>query len=72
MINREIRIMMRINHPTLVKFFWIFKTRFSWYYNTDGTIKNGSLFDHIENVRKCQAHPHYNNISRQIILVGIA
>lgn len=73
MIDREIGIMMTINHPTLIKI----------YGNTDfddepnvtiimELAKKGSLADLIKKVQLAQAPIEYTNTLRQIILIGIA
>lgn len=73
MIDREIGIMMTINHPTLIKFFGI--TDFDDEPNVTIIMelaKKGSLADLIKKVQLAQAPIEYTNTLHQIILIGIA
>lgn len=75
MINREIGIMIRCKHPTIVKFVgYSFKDLFD---QKNVTIfmefaEKGTLADALEKVKKGLADDNYDNTTRQIILVGIA
>lgn len=75
MVNREISIMIRVQHPTLVKFYGYSLTDI--YGEPNATIiieysENGSLSEYITESLKGRSSPKYNNTNRQIILIGIA
>ncbi|KAK8835133.1 hypothetical protein M9Y10_025495 [Tritrichomonas musculus] len=75
MINREIGILMRVQHPTIIKFYGYSLHDFN--NNKNVTIimqlaANGSLSAAIKKVRQGLADLMYDNTVRQIILVGIA
>ena len=75
MINREIGIMSRCNHPTIIKFYGY---SFEDFYDCKNVTifidltKQGSLEDFLQKVKSGLSNVLYNNTSRQIILVGIA
>ena len=75
MINREILIMIRCKHPTIINFYgYSYKNFFN---QNKITIymeiaENGSLADVLKKVRQGLADHRYTNTIRQIILIGIA
>lgn len=75
MINREIGIMSRCVHPTIIKFYGY---SFEDFYDCKNVTifidltKQGSLEDFLQKVKSGLSNVLYNNTSRQIILVGIA
>ena len=75
MINREISIMMRLQHPTFIHFYGYSLQDF--YGQNRVTIimslaKNGSLATILQNAQKGLADLNYDNTARQKILIGIA
>lgn len=73
MINREISIMIRIQHPTIIKFFGYSLEDFTGNNNVTILMElsiNGSLSDYLDKVKNKQAD-FDNNTVRQIILIGI-
>lgn len=75
MINLEIGILIRCQHPTIIQFIG-YSTQ-DFYDQNNVTIimehaKNGSLEDILKKVKKSLADINYNNTTRQIILIGIA
>lgn len=75
MVNREVQIMMRVSHPTLIGFRGYSTTDFSGNKNITifmDLIERGSLEEILTQVQKGLADGDYNNTSRQIILIGIA
>lgn len=75
MTDREIEIMMKLKHPTIINFIGYSLTDFEGKCAVsifmDLAIK-GSLDQLLQNSRKSLAFSDYNNTVRQIILVGIA
>lgn len=75
MVNREIGIMIRCQHPSIVKFFgYSIKDLYS---GNNATIfmkyeENGSLADLLNKIRSNQANDIYNNTIGQNILIGIS
>ncbi|KAK8870184.1 hypothetical protein M9Y10_008061 [Tritrichomonas musculus] len=75
MTNREIQIMVRISHPTLVKFRGFSLKDFS---NNDNItilmdiVERGSLYSILRDSRNGFADKNYDDTSRQIILIGIS
>lgn len=74
-ITREIRILIRIQHPTIIKFRGYSNIDFEG--NKNFTIfmdymGKGSLADLINDEEKCLCPISYDNTKRQIILIGIA
>lgn len=75
MIEREVQIMMHLNHPTLVKFYGFTKIK-----ESDGEkimivmkyYEKGSLSDVLSDEKKFHSDISYDETARQIILVGIA
>ena len=75
MINREIGIMVKCQHPTLIKFYGYSLQDFNGQPNAVIIMelsKKGSLADLLKNVKKSLADENYDNTARQIILIGIA
>ncbi|KAK8838662.1 hypothetical protein M9Y10_032699 [Tritrichomonas musculus] len=74
-INREIDIMLTVNHPTIVPFIGYSKTDFQDENNPIILMKlaqNGSLFDILKQIQQSTGPQNYSNTARQIILIGIA
>lgn len=74
-ISREIRILIQIQHPTIIQFRGFSYLDFNG--NKNITIlmdymKEGSLADLIAKEQKSLCPPNYDNTKRQIILVGVA
>ena len=74
-IEREIGIMMRLQHPTLMKYYGFSLKDFDG--NNNITIlmtlcKNGSLSDLLEKNRSSDKNPILTNTIKQILLIGIA
>lgn len=75
MINREVSIMMRLSHPTIISFHGYSLTDMNGRDNVTilmNIAKNGSLLDQLQKVQKGLADPNYDNTMRQKILIGIA
>lgn len=75
MIEREVQIMMHLNHPTLVKFYGftkIIQSERESMMLVMKLYKKGSLSELLSDEQKSLAEISYNDTSRQIILVGIA
>ena len=75
LINREIGIMIRMQHPTIIKFYGYSLTDFEGKDHVTLLLqfaKNGSLANFLKNVRSGLADHMYDNTTRQKILVGIA
>lgn len=75
MINREVKIMIRVSNPTLIRFHFYSPTDFSGNYNVTlfmDLLECGSLSDVLRKVQKNRSLTIYDNTKRQIILVGIA
>lgn len=75
LINREIGIMIRMQHPTIIKFYGYSLTDFEGKDHVTLLLqfaKNGSLANFLKNVRSGLADHMYDNTARQKILVGIA
>ena len=75
MIDREIRIMMTINNPTLIKIYGFSLVDFHNEPNVTIIMElaqNNSLAEMLELVRLSQAPIEYSNTTRQIILIGIS
>ena len=75
MINREISIMMRITHSTLIRFIGYSLEDFEG--NNNVTIimeyhEKGSLSKYLQDSRTGNADIEFDNTKRQIILIGIA
>lgn len=73
--DREVKIMMNINHPTLVKLIGYSTVDFHDEQNMTLIMElavNGSLQDVIEKIQANFGPHDYTNTSRQIILIGIA
>ena len=75
MIDREINIMIRVAHPTIIKFFGFSLEDFSE--NQNVTIimdfaKRGSLSDILKLISRGLTPEEYDNTTRQIILIGVA
>ena len=74
-ISREIRVLIEVQHPTIIQF-----RGFSYidFYNLNNItilmdyMQKGSLADLIENEEKSLCQNVYDNTKRQIILIGIA
>ena len=74
-VSREVRILMQIQHPTIIKFRGFSNIDFNG--NKNVTIlmdymKEGSLADLISKESKGLCSINYDNTKRQIILIGIA
>lgn len=75
MVNNEIQILLRSNHPTIVKFIGY---SFKDFFNQQNVIiftelaQKGSLEKYLSNAKKGLADSFYDNTCRQIILIGIA
>ena len=73
MIKREVSIMMRVVHPTIVRFYGYCEIP-----NKKSVMilmelfKRGSLDDLLKEEQKSLADPDYDNTIRQIILIGIS
>ena len=75
MINREVQIMIRVVHPTIIKFHGFSTIDFDGQSNITifmDLMSNGSLEQILEKVQKSLIEFKYDNTTRQIILVGIA
>lgn len=76
MINQEISIMIRIQHPTIIKFYGYSLIDFDGNQNVTiimELLTNSSLFEYLEKIRKGMTGPEFkDNTSRQIFLIGIA
>ncbi|KAK8850271.1 hypothetical protein M9Y10_018399 [Tritrichomonas musculus] len=75
MINREIGIMIRCQHPTIIKFVGYSLKDFNDQANVTifmDLAKKGSLSDYLEKVRKGLSDILFDNTVRQIILIGIS
>lgn len=75
LINREIGIMIRLQHPTIIKFYGYSLKDFDDQNNVTIIMdfaKNGSLATLLQNVKKGLVDQTYDNTSRQKILVGVA
>ena len=75
MVNREISIMIRLQHPTIIKLIGYSLTDFKDSDNVTMIMqfsKKGSLSELISNSRKGLLDNIYDNTTRQIILIGIA
>ena len=75
MVNREIFIMIKCEHPTIIKFRGYSLKDFSNENNTTifmNLSTRGSLFDLLSRVKKGLGDSEYDNTVRQKILVGIA
>lgn len=75
MINREIGIMMRLQHPTIIQFYGYSLKDFEGHNRVTILMKlakNGSLAKLLLNAQKGLAEENYDNTSRQKILIGIA
>lgn len=75
MIDREIGIMMRVSHPTLMGFRGFSLIDFNGSKNITilmDLFEHGSLADILEKVKKGLLNQNYDNTTRQIILVGVA
>lgn len=75
MIDREVNIMIRIDHPTVIRFHGFSLTDFS--NNKNVTIimdfaDKGSLADILDLIDKGLTPKGYDNTTRQIILIGIS
>ncbi|KAK8899325.1 hypothetical protein M9Y10_001639 [Tritrichomonas musculus] len=75
MINREIGIMIRCQHPTIIKFMGY---SFHDFEDQNNIVifmelsKKGSLADFLEKIRKSLSDIFFDNTARQIILIGIS
>ena len=74
-VNREIGIMTRMKHPTIIKFYGYSLTDF--YGNKNVTLimqlaTKGSLAELLSRVQKGLTDANYDNTARQKILIGIA
>ena len=75
MINREVQIMIRVIHPTLIGFHGFSPIDFTGSRNITifmDLMKKGSLEKILKQAQKSLADSDYDNTARQIILVGIA
>lgn len=75
MIDREVGIMMSINHPTLVKLIGYSTVDFQGEKNITLIMElatNGSLLDIIKKIQVNDGPHDYTNTSRQIILIGVS
>lgn len=75
MINREIGIMIRCQHPTIIKFEGYSLRDFNDKNNVMifmELAKKGSLADYLKKVQNGLVEDTYDNTNRQIILVGVA
>ena len=75
MINREIGIMIRCQHPTIINFFGYSLKDFSDQNNVTifmQLAEKGSLSDVLQKIQKGLLNDNYDNTTRQIILIGIA
>ena len=75
LINREVGIMMRVQHPTFIKLIGYSLTDFDNQNNVTILMElatRGSLADIIKKPKDYQASVNYDNTARQIILVGVA
>lgn len=74
-INREVSILMRFQHPTIIKFYGYSLTDFEGKENVTILMElseKGSLAKLLENNKKGLSDLKYDNTYRQIILIGIA
>ena len=74
-IDREIRIMMSINHPTMIKFIGYSLSDFDQENNPVLIMElaqNGSLSSILKKVYEGNIPEYYNNTMRQILIFGIA
>ena len=74
-ISREIRILIQVQHPTIIQFRGFSYVDFENHKNITilmDYMKNGSLADLIAKEEKGLSPSEYNNTKRQIILIGIA
>ena len=75
MAEREVKIMMNCQHPTIVKFIGYSILDFNEENNLTIIMelaKNGSLENIIKNIQRANGPKNYNNTTRQIILIGIS
>ena len=75
MINREIAIMMSVNHPTIIKFYGYSLKDFQDEFNITILMqfaKNGSLDFVLKNIQNSTGPKYYDNTIRQIILIGVS
>ena len=75
MVNREVQIMIRVTHPTLIRFRGFSMTDFTGNKNITlfmELIENGSLEEILKDVQRGLSDDKYDNTARQIILVGIS
>ena len=75
MINREIKIMICSNHPTIIKFIGYSLVDFHSANNVTIIMelaKNGSLSKILSSIQNCNGPKDYTNTTRQIILIGVA
>ena len=75
LIEREVGIMMCVNHPTIIKF--IGYSKLDFHNENNLTIimelaKNGSLSDVLKSIQQNDGPSNYTNTTRQIILIGIS
>ncbi|KAK8837239.1 hypothetical protein M9Y10_036668 [Tritrichomonas musculus] len=75
MINREIGIMIKCKHPTIINIIGFSLKDFNNQSNVTifmQLAKRGSLYDFLQKVQKGLLNCTYDNTNRQIILIGIA
>lgn len=75
LIDREIGIMMLVNHPTIIKFISFSLQDFQGENNVTLIIEyatNGSLFDVLKKIQGFDGPKDYTNTSKQKILIGVA
>lgn len=74
-VNNEVRILKRFQHPTIIRFYGISNKDFHG--NDNYTLlfelfKNGSLEDILKKSKRGVHNPLYDNTAKQIILIGIS
>lgn len=75
LIDREIGIMMVMNHPTIIKFISFSLEDFQGENNVTIIMEhayNGSLADILHKIQNFNGPSEYTNTSRQIILIGVS
>ena len=75
LIENEVKIMMNINHPTIIKFLGYSLLDFNLANNVTifmELAKNQALDNILEKIQKSENPKGYDNTTRQIILIGVA
>ena len=72
-VNREINVMIRLNHPSIVKFYgYLIDSEEEKVYILMQYAPNSSLLKTLTKARNGEHIPYYDNTAKQKILIGIA